>query len=398
MPADTQTLNTKTDRTDAGISPFRIDIPQASLDDLKDRLRRTRWPDELPGVGWDYGVPVGYLKELAAYWRDRYDWRREEAKLNSLPQFTTTIDGQKVHFVHVRSREENAFPLIITHGWPGTFVEFLRIIGPLTDPSAHGGDPADAFHVVAPSLPGFAFSGPTHERGWEVRRIARAWIELMRRLGYQRYGAQGGDYGMWVSREMGLVAPDHVAGVHLNGLLSFPFANPLHFLFLGKGDKARMKLMKHFNEEMSGYAAIQGTRPQTLAFGLADSPVGQLAWIIEKFKEWVDPACRLPEDAIDRDELLTNVMLYWLTNTSASSARSYYEIRLAKSGFAPQKRSRTPTAAAVFTQDVTMSRAARKENNIVRWTEFDRGGHFAAMEQPDLLAEDMRAFFHDFRT
>jgi epoxide hydrolase len=395
MPADSQTLPAS--RTASKLRPFRISIPDADLKDLKERLARTRWPNELPDVGWDYGVPVGYLKGLVDYWRDGYDWRAQEKKLNALPQFMTTIDGQDVHFIHVRSSEPNALPLIITHGWPGSVVEFLRIIGPLTDPRAHGGDPADAFHVVAPSLPGFGFSGPTHERGWEVRRIARAWAELMARLGYERYGAQGGDYGMWVSRELGRIEPKRTVGVHLNGLLSFPFSNPLHFLFLGKGDKARLKLLKRFNEEMSGYGAIQGTRPQTLAFGLADSPAGQLAWIIEKFKEWIDPACNLPEDAIDRDELLTNVMLYWLTNTAASSARSYYEIRKAKSGFAPQKRSETPTAAAVFTQDVTMSRAARRENNIVRWTEFDRGGHFAAMEQPGLLVGDMCAFFRTLR-
>ncbi len=395
MPADTQTFAAR--QTDAAIRPFRISIPQAQLDDLKERLARTRWPDELPDVGWDYGVPVGYLKDLAKYWRDDYDWRAQEEKLNALPQFTAKIGGQNVHFIHVRSAEPNALPLIITHGWPGSIVEFLRIIGPLTDPRAHGGNPGDAFHVIAPSLPGFGFSGPTHERGWEVRRIARAWTELMQRLGYERYGAQGGDYGMWVSREMGLIAPEHVVGVHLNGLLSFPFSNPMHFLFLGKGDKARFKLLKRFNEEMSGYGAIQGTRPQTLAFGLADSPAGQLAWIIEKFKEWIDPACNLPEDAISRDELLTNVMLYWLTNTAASSARIYYETRLAKSGFAPAQRSKTPTAAAVFTQDVTLSRAAKSQNNIVRWTEFQRGGHFAAMEQPGLLADDVREFFRPLR-
>jgi pimeloyl-ACP methyl ester carboxylesterase len=385
-----------TPRGDA-ITPFRIDIPQTALDDLKQRLERTRWPDELPGVGWSYGVPVGYLKRLAEYWREGYDWRTQEAKLNQLPQFTTTIDGQNVHFVHVRSPEPGALPLIITHGWPGSFVEFLRVIGPLTNPAAHGGDPADAFHVVAPSLPGFGFSGPTHERGWDVRRIARAWAELMQRLNYRRYGAQGGDFGMWISRELGRIDAPHVTGVHLNALLSFPFANPLHFMLLGKRDRARFDLMKRFNKEQNGYIQIQSTRPQTLAFGLADSPAGQLAWIIEKFKEWSDPDCDLPEQAVDRDDLITNVMLYWLTNTAASSARIYYETERAGSGFARQKRSETPTAVAVFPQDVTLSRAARKENNIVRWTEFERGGHFAAMEQPDALVQDVRAFFRGYR-
>ncbi len=224
----------------ADIRPFRIDVPQADLDDLNDRLARTRWPDELPGVGWSYGVPVSYLKELAEYWRTSYDWRAYEAKLNEFPQFTTTIDGQDIHFLHVRSPEPNALPLIITHGWPGSIVEFMDIIGPLTDPRAHGGDPSDAFHVIAPSMPGFGFSGPTHETGWDMSRIASAWAELMSRLGYERYGAQGGDTGSVISPMLGRIDAEHVVGVHVNGSLGFPTGDPQELAGLNEAELARL--------------------------------------------------------------------------------------------------------------------------------------------------------------
>ncbi|GAA1669905.1 epoxide hydrolase [Nonomuraea maheshkhaliensis] len=371
------------------IDPFRIDIPQADLDDLRDRLGRTRWPDELPGIGWAYGVPTSYARELAEYWRTTYDWRAHEAALNAYPQFTTEIDRQTVHFMHVRSPEPDALPLVLTHGWPGSIAEFMQIIGPLTDPRAHGGDPADAFHLVAPSLPGFGFSGPTRETGWNLRRVARAWAELMHRLGYDRYGAQGGDTGALVSPELGRVAPGNVAGVHVNGALGFPSFEPGETEGLTEAERARLAL--YTDHDRSGYAMIQSTRPQTLAFGLHDSPAGQLAWIAEKFKEWTDPARDLPEDAVDRDQLLTDVSIYWFTGTAGSSARLYKEG--ATDWGQPVDKSDVPTGVAVFPGDAGIRRVAEREHNVIHWSEFGRGGHFAAMEAPDLLVADVRAFF-----
>lgn len=378
---------------DTRIRPFRIDIPQDDLDDLRDRLTRTRWPDELPGVGWDYGIPLRYVRDLAEYWRTAYDWRAHERRLNGFPQFTTEIDGQRVHFLHVRSPEAAATPLIMTHGWPGSIVEFTEVIGPLTDPRAHGGDPADAFHLVVPSIPGYGFSGPTREPGWNVRRIALAWDELMSRLGYEHYGAQGGDWGSSISRELGIVVPQHVVGVHLNMLLSPGSADEPG---LTETEKARLARSEQFRNTGLGYGMIQSTRPQTLAYALTDSPAGQLAWITEKFREWTDGD--LPEDAVDRDQLLTNVTLYWLTGTAGSSARLYLEAARANA-WGPPAPSAAPTGVAVFPREIAppVRRFAERLNNIVHWSEFDRGGHFAAMEEPDLLVGDIRAFFRRFR-
>jgi pimeloyl-ACP methyl ester carboxylesterase len=380
------------------IRPFTIAIPQADLDDLRDRLARTRWPDELPGVGWSRGVPLGYLKELAEYWRTRYDWRAWEARLNAYPQFTTEIDGQNIHFLHVRSPEKDALPLILTHGWPGSIVEFLDVIGPLTDPRSHRGNPADAFDLVIPSLPGFGLSGPTREIGWTEQRIAAAFAELMRRLGYDRYGAQGGDVGAVVSPDLGRVDPEHVVGIHVNaasvGFMPFPPLDDAELAQLTDAEKARVERIVQFMTEGFGYAQIQSTRPQTLAYGLTDSPVGQLAWIMEKFQEWTYGTQR-PEDIIDRDRLLTNIMLYWLTGTAGSSARLYYEGK--HSGSWGQQRGNTPTGVAVFAEDIAIRRYAEHANNIVHWSEFDRGGHFAALEAPDLLVGDIRAFFAKLR-
>jgi epoxide hydrolase len=275
-------------------------------------------------VGWSRGVPVGYLEELARYWRDGYDWREWEARLNGLPQFATEIDGQNIRFLHVRSSEAQAFPLILSLGWPGSVVEFLDVIGPLTDPHSHGGDPADAFHLVIPSLPGFGFSGPTREPGWDSRRIAAAFAELMRRLGYERYGAQGGDFGAFVSPDLGRVDGDRVVGVHVNaatlGFIPFGDVDEATLAGFTDAEKVRLERLKGFLSEGNGYFQIQATRPQTLAYGLTDSPVGQLAWVAEKFKEWTHPSNEPPEGAIDRDKMLTNVMLYWLTRTGAPVA------------------------------------------------------------------------------
>ncbi|HEU4947695.1 MAG TPA: epoxide hydrolase [Kribbella sp.] len=388
-----------------GIRPFRIDIAQRDLDDLAERLDRTRWPDELPGVGWSYGVPRDYLRELVRYWRHEYDWRAAEAKLNEWPQFTTTIDGANLHFAHIRSPEPEATPLIITHGWPGSIVEFAEVAGPLSDPRAHGGDPADAFHLVIPSIPGFGLSGPTPATGWEFHRIAAAFAELMARLGYQRYGAQGGDWGAAISRELGRSHPDQVIGVHLNLIPSSqaqaePTAAELAELSPAQRERtlASWERTREWVRDRQGYAAIQATRPQTLAYGLTDSPVGQLAWIVEKFKEWTDSTDR-PEDAVDRDQLLTNVMLYWLTGTAGSAARIYYEREHSGYWGQPPEPSTTPTALADFPHEnfVPLRHIAEQTNVIVQWSEFDRGGHFAAMEEPDLLIADVRAFFRRLR-
>ncbi|MFC9075873.1 epoxide hydrolase family protein [Streptomyces sp. NPDC057062] len=388
------------------IRPFRLAIAQSDLDDLHDRLDRTRWPEELPGVGWAYGVPLGYLRELVRYWRHDYDWRAAEARLNEWPQFTTEIDGATVHFAHIRSPERDATPLIVTHGWPGSIVEFLDIVGPLTDPAAHGGDPADAFHVVVPGIPGFGLSGPTRDTGWEAGRVADAWVELMERLGYRRFGTQGGDWGAAISRELGRAHPDRVIGVHLNllpGAQQLTEPSPEELSALDAEERERTltswRRWSQWEREGTGYAVLQSTRPQTLAYALTDSPVGQLAWIVEKFREWTD-SDELPEDAVDRDRLLTDVMLYWLTGTAGSSARIYYE-RAHASGraAAPAEPSSAPTAVALFPAElqVPLRHRAERTENIVRWTEFDRGGHFAAMEEPDLLIDDVRAFFRQLR-
>ncbi|WTW92349.1 epoxide hydrolase [Streptomycetaceae bacterium NBC_01309] len=369
------------------ITPFRIEIPQTDLDDLGARLAATRWPDELPGVGWGYGVPLDTVKDLAAYWADGYDWRRHEAELNAFPQFTTEIDGQNVHFLHVRSPEPDALPLLISHGWPGSFAEFRDIVGPLTDPAAHGGDPADAFHVVIPSLPGFAFSGPTRETGWGLKRTARAWAELMRRLGYARYGVQGGDLGAMIARDVAVADPGRVVGVHRNFLLTFPSGDPAELEGLGEEDRARLKRLDGF-EAHSGYAVIQGTRPQTLAYGLLDSPAGQLAWNLEWFEHYGERVGKL-----DRDAVLTHVALYWLTGTAGSAARIYLES--GGESWGPPEPSSVPTGIAVFPEEGAPSvRAlAERHDTIVHWTEFDRGGHFAAMEEPGLLVGDIAEFF-----
>ncbi|MGH9228643.1 MAG: epoxide hydrolase family protein [Acidimicrobiales bacterium] len=378
------------------IQPFRIEVPDPDLDDLRERLARTRWPDELPGDEWDDGVPLGYLRELAEHWRTSYDWREHEARLNEFPQFTTTIDRQHLHFLHVRSPEPDALPLLITHGWPGSIVEFTEIIGPLADSRAHGGDPADAFHVVAPSVPGFGFSTPTSETGWNLHRITVAFAELMERLGYERYGAHGGDFGSMLSPELGRLHPDRVVGVHVNGFLTRPPRDPAQLATLTDTEKARLQAYKRFWRQR-GYAMVQATRPQTLAYGLTDSPVAQLAWLVERFKEWTDPVADPPDAAIDRGLLLTNVMLYWLTGTAGSSARLFKET--ANDVGPASEPSAVPTGVAVFPAEPLLSirRLAVRSHNIVHWSEFDRGGHFPAMEVPHLLVGDLRAFFRPLR-
>ncbi len=370
------------------LRPFRIDVAQSEVDDLRERLRKTRWPDELPGAGWEYGIPLSLVRDLVTYWADGYDWRENEARLNDFPQYTTILDGQNVHFLHVRSREPNAIPLLLTHGWPGSVVEFMKIIGRLVDPGAHGDDPSDAFHVVAPSIPGFGFSGPTKEKGWDVKRIAAAFAQLMQRLGYDRYGAQGGDWGSAISRQLGLSAPEHVIGLHLNTLATPSSGDPEDMKLLTEKEKGYIEAANRFRQQGSGYFMIQGSRPQTLSYGLTDSPAGLLAWIAEKFHEWSD-------QPIDRDQMLTNISVYWFTRTANSSARLYFEFGRSGSSWGKVETSMVPTGVAVFPREIAppIRRFAERSNNIVHWSEFDRGGHFAAMEQPDALVGDVRAFF-----
>lgn len=370
---------------------FRIAIPEAEVADLRERLARIRWPRQLPGSGWTRGVPVTYLQRVAERWA-AYDWRSWEARLNEFPQYTTEIDGQTVHYLHVRSPERDALPLVLTHGWPGSVAEFLDVIGPLTDPAAYGGDRRDAFHVVAPSVPGHGFSVPLTD-GWDHPRIARAWVELMHRLGYERYGAQGGDTGSVVSPLVGQEAPEHVVGVHINGGLAYPELEPGDVEQLNDVERERLAAAERLRAVGTGYADLQGTRPQTVSFGLSDSPVGQLAWVLEKFWEWTDPARALPEDAVALDHLLTDVSIYWFTNTSATSANLYYENRQSADVLRPG----VPTGVAVFPTDPAIRRVLDRRHRIVHWTEFTRGGHFAALETPALLTQDIRAFFRRVR-
>lgn len=380
--------------TDSSIQPFRVEISDAELGGLRQRLADTRWPEPLPGRGWDRGVPVDYLRRLADYWREGFDWRAQEARINSYPQFTTTIDGQTIHFLHVRSPQADATPLLLLHGWPGSFVEFLDVIGPLTDPRGHGASDALSFHVVVPSLPGYGFSRPLSDEGWGSRRMARALAELMARLGYDRYGAQGGDYGAFVAPDLGRVDPDHVIGVHVNaatvGFIPFGEVSDDEQATMSDLERARVTKMQWFLREENGYFQVQSTRPQTVAFGLHDSPSGQLAWIVDKFKTWTDERHELPDQAVARDHLLTDVSVYWFTGTAGSAANMYYESMHGTDWPTP---SSTPTGVAAFAQDISIRRYAEQANNIVHWSDFDTGGHFAAMETPELLVDDVRTFF-----
>jgi len=376
------------------IEEFQIHIPQADLDDLAGRLARTRWPDSLPGAAWERGVPADYLRGLAEYWQKNFDWRAAEVALNAYPQYTTQINGQKIHFLHVKSPEPDATPLLLLHGWPGSFVEFVHVIGPLSDPRGHGAADAPAFDLVIPSLPGFGFSGPVTEPGWGPRRMASALAELMRRLGYERYGAQGGDYGAFVAPDLGRVDPEHVIGIHVNaatmGFIPFGDVSEEDQATFTPAEQERLRRRQNYLSEGNGYFQIQSTRPQTLSYALTDSPAGQLAWIVEKFKEWTNSGHELPEDAIPGDEILTNVSLYWFTGTAGSSANVYYEAM--HSGDWPVP-SGVPTGVAAFAEDIAIRRYAEQANNIVHWSDFEAGGHFAALETPSLLIQDVRDFF-----
>ncbi len=376
-----------------GVERFRIAAPDAALDDLRRRLRSTRWPERETVDDGSQGIPLAYVREVCGYWADGYDWRSREAQLNRFDQFTTRIDGLGVHFLHVRSPNPDALPLLITHGWPGSIVEFQKVIAPLTDPAAHGAAARDAFHVVAPSLPGYGFSDKPDRPGWGVERIGAAWAQLMSRLGYSRYVAQGGDWGSMVTTAVGVADPKHCAAIHLNMPVAPPdpatLANPT------ADEQAALAALQRYQEWDSGYSKQQSTRPQTLGYGLTDSPAGQAAWILEKFWAWTDCGGH-PENVLSRDELLDNVMLYWLPATAASSARLYWESFRTP----PLGEVSVPTACSIFPKEIIRcSRrwAQKRFTNLFYWNELDRGGHFAAFEQPDAFVAELRECFRGLR-
>jgi epoxide hydrolase len=372
---------------------FQVGIADDDVADLRRRLAATRWPDPAPAEDWEQGTDLAYLRELVDYWRADFDWRVQERRLNDLDHFVTEIDGQRVHFVHARSRHPGALPLVLSHGWPGSIIEFLDVFGPLTEPP----DPADAFHVVAPSLPGYGFSGPVSEPGWHPRRIADAFTALMARLGYARYGVQGGDWGSIVSQNMADLAPDRVAGLHVN-FVSVPRPRRDRDRELDPEERASMDRLAAFQATGAGYSAIQSTKPQTLGYALDDSPTGVAAWIVEKFRAWSDCGGDV-ERSFTKDQLLTNVALYWFTRTATSSARLYYEMRRAGRAALPQAQVDVPTAVANYPGEIgrVPRRWVEHRFRVTHWVDQPRGGHFAAMEVPDLFVDDLRSFFRTVR-
>ncbi len=378
------------------IVPFQINIPEHELNDLKQRLAMTRYPDQIPETAWDYGTDTSWLRELMAYWQNDFDWREQERQLNQFDQFLTRIDGVEMHFIHQRSPHPNATPLLLTHGWPGSFIEFKNLIGPLTNPELYGGDAEDAFHVIAPSLPGFGFSSKPEERGYSPERIAHTLAALMERLGYQKYGVQGGDWGAIIHRIMASRYSGRLIGLHSNFVLATPPADTAGFAVPAQ-ELARREARQAYMANEVAYQQIQGTKPQTLGVGLNDSPAGLAAWITEKFHGWSDMAKGItgrPESRISKDDMLTNISIYWFTQSITSSSRIYFESRNAAEadpiGFIT-----VPTAGAIFPAEIYLTPRlwAEAHYNIVRWTEMPRGGHFAALEETELLLQDIRAFF-----
>ena len=381
---------------DSSIRPFKIHVSHEELDDLKRRLLTTRWPDRETVDDWSQGTPLAYLKEVCEYWCNDYDWRRLESNLNAYPQFLTHIDGLDIHFLHIRSQHENALPLVMTHGWPGSILEFMKVIGPLTDPTAHGGEAKDAFHVVCPSLPGYGFSDKPTAVGWGVEHIAAAWAVLMARLGYDKYAAQGGDWGGKIITCIGIQDPEHCVAIHTNWPIVPPDLETMGSLT--PFEQACMTKYQHHQIQGRGYAMEQGTRPQSLGYGLTDSPAGQAGWVLEKFQVWSD--CNgHPENVFTRDELLDNIMMYWITNSATSSARLYWE-NSGKS-FANNSPVLVPTGFSLFPKEIYLiSRrwAEKRFTNIVYWNDsIKHGGHFAAFEQPEILVEEIRKCFRLIR-
>jgi microsomal epoxide hydrolase len=380
------------------IEPFEIRVPESVLEDLRERLSRTRLPDQLEGAEWSYGTELSYLRDLVGYWREKFDWRKQEQQLNRLAQFRTPINGLSLHFIHARSPEPNALPLLMLHGWPGSVLLFHKVIGPLTDPAAHGGKPEDAFHLVCPSLPGYGFSEAPRSPGFDVRAMAETMAKLMERLGYPRYGAQGGDWGAVINSHLGLVDPSHVCGIHLNMVVAGPPSGEDAMKNLSPEELKALGAMVQFQQEETGYQAIQGTKPQTLGYGLNDSPAGLAAWIVEKFRTWSDCDGEV-ERRFSRDELLTNIMIYWVTGSIASSTRLYYESRKAGRFGPTEERVEVPTGCAIFPKEIIRParRWAERKYNVTHWTEMPKGGHFPALEEPDLLVQDIRSFFRTLR-
>jgi pimeloyl-ACP methyl ester carboxylesterase len=379
---------------DETIRSFTLDVPQAELDHLRAKLALVRWPETETAGGWTQGVPLQRAKSFIEYWRTEYDWRRCEAMLNGFGQFVTRLDGLDIHFLHVRSRHADALPLVMTHGWPGSVIEFHKVIAPLTDPTAFGGEASDAFHLVLPSLPGYGFSAKPSAPGWNVERIAAAWTELMKRLGYTRYVAQGGDWGAAVTTALAALKPAGLAAAHMNIVSARP--KSLSREHATEEERRALDAMDRYHRSEIGYAMIQATRPQTLGYALADSPVGQAMWIYEKFQSWTDCDGE-PENVLTRDEMLDDIMLYWLTNAAASSARLYWESLLR------QRRVEVdlPVGFSVFPKELFLSPrhwAAEAFTNIQYWNEVERGGHFAAFEQPQLFVRELRACFRSFRS
>jgi pimeloyl-ACP methyl ester carboxylesterase len=377
------------------VTPFEVHVPEAALVDLKRRLADSRWPNKEPVADWSQGVPLAKAQALVEYWRTRYDWRRVERSLNALPQFRTQLDDLGVHFIHVRSKHPNALPIIITHGWPGSIVEFLQVVAPLVDPTAHSGRPDDAFHVVIPSLPGFGFSDKPTEAGWRLPRIAKVWGVLMQRLGYTRYVAQGGDWGAGVTSWMAKQQLQGLAAIHLNLPILFP-PPPAPPGGYTAAEQAALAQLGKFASDGSAYAAIQGTRPQTLGYGLTDSPAGQAMWIYEKFKEWTDNRGN-PEDALELDAMLDDISLYWFTGTAASSARLYFESIQKDFVRMPID---IPVAVSIFNGDMFTPPKVwgeRTYSKLFYWNEVPKGGHFAAFEQPELFIAELRKCFAQLR-
>jgi len=379
--------------SDTSIRPFQIQTTDVELDDLRRRLRATRWPEKETVDDWTQGIPLSYVQEVCAYWAEKYDWRATEKRLNAFPQFITEIDGLDIHFIHVRSPHAEAKPLIITHGWPGSIVEFHKVIGPLTEPTKYGGAAADAFHVVCPSLPGYGYSGKPEKNGWNVERIADAWATLMDRLGYARYFAQGGDWGSAVTSAIGARDSEHCIAIHLNMVTARP--DPETMSTLTDLEKSAIAGLQHYQDWDSGYSKQQSTRPQTVGYGLVDSPAGQAAWILEKFWAWTDCDGH-PENALTRDEMLDNIMLYWLPANGASSARLYWESFNNRSA----AEIKVPVGCSIFPREIFRASrrwAEKRFNTICHWNELEKGGHFAAFEQPEVYVNEVRTCFRSLR-
>jgi pimeloyl-ACP methyl ester carboxylesterase len=379
------------------ITPFKINIPQDQIDDLHERLQKTIMPSEIEKTSWSYGPTQHFVKDTIDRLLTKYDWREHEAKINKYPQFTTEIDNQKIHFLHVESKEPNATPLMLIHGWPGSIIEFLDVIEPLTNPVKFGGKAEDAFHIVIPSLPGFGFSGPTHESGWNNDHVAAAFNTLMGTLGYDHYGVQGGDAGAIVGPAMGRLAPEHVIGIHVNaatmGFIPMGQIEPADLATFTDAEKARASRLGQFMQQRFGFNAIQSTRPQALAYGISDSPAGLIAWVSELFTDYGDHV-----DMVDKDTFLTNFMLYWFTGTAASSIRYYYENAHDPNAWTPKENSGVPTGVAVFEGgDVAIRRYSEQGNTIARWTEYEAGSHYAVLQVPKVWTNDVQEFFHDLR-